>query len=149
MQLNWKLIPYDALTKEQLYELMVLRQLVFVVEQDCPYLDADGKDQKSWHLLGYGNDKLAAYARLVAPGISYAEPSIGRIVSSPEFRGTGLGKELMVVAIAELQRHFGVLPIRISGQLYLRKFYEGFGFETVGEQYLEDNIPHIEMLRPA
>jgi len=87
---------------------------------------------------------LAAYARLVEPGVSYAEPSIGRIVSSPNFRKKGMGKELMEVSINELQRHFGPLPIRISGQLYLQKFYEGFGFAKVGEQYLEDNIPHIK-----
>lgn len=149
MQLSWKVLPFNALSRDQLYELMVLRQKVFVVEQDCPYLDADGKDQKSLHVLGYHDEELAAYARLVEPGVSYEEPSIGRIVSSSNFRGTGLGKELMQVAIEELQRHFGALPIRISGQLYLQKFYENLGFTVVGEQYLEDNIPHIEMLRPA
>lgn len=149
MQLNWKVIPYSLLSIEQFYEIIKLRQIVFVVEQDCPYLDADGKDQKSLHVLGYHENSLAAYARLVEPGVSYAEPSIGRIVSSPNFRKKGMGKELMEVSINELQRHFGPLPIRISGQLYLQKFYEGFGFAKVGEQYLEDNIPHIEMLRPA
>ncbi len=149
MQLSWKVIPFDSLTRDQLYELMVLRQEIFIVEQDCPYLDADGKDQKSLHLMGYHEDKLAACARLVKPGVSYEEPSIGRIVTSAAFRGKGLGKELMRVALAEMERHFGPLPIRISGQLYLQKFYEGFGFAVVGEQYLEDNIPHIEMLRPA
>jgi len=149
MQLSWKVLPFNSLSRDQLYEIMALRQKVFVVEQDCPYLDADGKDQKSLHVLGYHDEVLAAYARLVEPGGSYEEPSIGRIVSSPDFRGTGLGKELMQVAIEELQRHFGALPIRISGQLYLQKFYENLGFAVVGEQYLEDNIPHIEMLRPA
>lgn len=126
---------------------MVLRQEVFVVEQNCPYLDADGKDKQSWHLLGYDeNKKLAAYARIVFPGVSYKEVAIGRVITSQDHRRTGAGKELMREALKAIETLYGKVPVRISAQTYLVKFYSEFGFVSTGKEYLEDDIPHTEML---
>lgn len=138
--------PFESLTLTEMYDMMVLRQEVFVVEQDCPYLDADGKDMKSHHLLGYDSKGLlVAYARLVEPGVSYKEPSLGRIVTSPAVRGTGVGKLLMKEGIAQTIKLYGSGELRISAQSHLQPFYREFGFESVGEGYLEDNIPHMQM----
>ncbi len=142
--------PFDYLTLQRLYAIMALRQEVFVVEQNCPYLDADGKDIEAWHLSGWLPDgRLGAYARLLPPGLVYeAYPAIGRIVSAPAARGAGLGRALVQQAIEECYRLFGYEPIRIGAQLYLLEFYQSFGFEPVGDEYLEDGIPHIEMVLP-
>lgn len=129
--------------------MLQLRSEVFVVEQACVFLDADDKDFASYHLLGRNNNKLVAYTRLVPPGLAYTEPSIGRVVTSPSARGSGAGKELMQQSIHHLYQLFGVQPIKIGAQLYLKKFYEGFGFQQTGEGYLEDGIPHIHMIKPA
>lgn len=130
-----------------MYELLRLRSEVFVVEQNCVFLDLDNKDQESYHLLLYQNEHLAAYARLVPPGVSYAQMSIGRIITSPETRGTGLGKVLVEMAIEECYKLFGAGPIKIGAQLYAKKFYESFGFEQTGEVYDEDGIDHIHMIK--
>ena len=149
MQIKWSFKAFSQLNLEELYAIMVLRQEVFIVEQDCPYMDADGKDQKSHHLLGYDNDgDLVAYLRLVAPGVSYKEMSFGRIVTSDKVRGKGVGKLLMEEGIKQSELLYGKVTNRISAQSYLIPFYQSFGFKTVGEEYLEDNIPHTEMLRP-
>jgi len=139
---------FIELTLEELYEIMALRQEVFVVEQDCPYLDADGKDPKSWHLMGRnGEGKLLAYARLLPEGVSYSGyASFGRVVSSPEARRSGVGRQLMQAVMAEMQVLFPNQPIRIGAQQYLIKFYESFGFHADSEMYLEDGIPHVEMV---
>jgi len=119
-----------------------------VVEQNCPYQDLDGKDIQSFHLLGINeSNELLAYARLLPAKISYDEVSIGRVVSSPKYRKTGLGKQLMKKAIEMIYEKYGKTPIRIGAQLYLNSFYESFGFVKTSEEYLEDNIPHIEMLK--
>lgn len=143
----WKTKAFQELSLEELYQAMVLRQAVFVVEQDCPYLDADGKDQGSFHLLGYDEaEELVAYARLVPKGISYDDAvSIGRVVNSSKVRGKGVGKQLMEVSIKEVKRLFGDEKITLSGQCYLLEFYKDLGFQPVGETYLEDDIPHIKM----
>lgn len=139
---------FEALSLEELYATMVLRQEVFVVEQDCVYLDADGKDQAAWHLLGMQGDTLGAYLRIIPKGISYGEyVSIGRVVTSEKVRGTGAGKALMRAALVEAEKHFPNQAIKISAQSHLTKFYQDFGFEPVGEGYLEDGIPHIAMIR--
>ena len=143
--------PFSDLTTGELYDLLALRAEVFVVEQDCPYQDLDYKDQHSWHLLGIdpADGKLLAYTRLLPAGVSYPEyPAIGRVVTSPQARGQGLGIELMRVSIAETRRLFGKGPIKLSAQKYLIRFYESFGFRQVGEEYLEDGIPHIAMIAP-
>ena len=143
--------PFSELSLTELYDLMALRQLVFVVEQDCPYLDADGQDAVAWHLLGYDeNSKLLAYARLMPSGVSYpGYLSIGRVVNHPDTRGKGVGKQLMQEAIREVTRLFGKHSIKLSAQCYLIPFYERLGFQTIGDRYLEDGIPHIAMIRNA
>jgi ElaA protein len=117
------------------------------MEQHCVYLDTDVKDYHAWHVLGKSNGNVVAYARLLPAGISYKELCIGRVVCAPEVRRTGVGRRLMKEAIAYLQRIYGHGSIRISAQCYLEQFYRDFGFETVGEIYLEDGLPHIEMYR--
>jgi ElaA protein len=145
--IEWKRRLFTELTLNQLYAIMRLRQEVFVVEQNCPYLDADGKDFHCYHLLGLIGDDLAAYARLVYPGISYEEVSIGRVVTSTKYRSQQFGKQLMQKAIEEIEKLYGHVPVRIGAQQYLQRFYEGFGFVDVGEHYMEDGIPHVTMLR--
>ena len=146
--LTFSCLPFQQLSPEDLYDIMALRQEVFVVEQNCPYLDADGKDQSSWHLCGRdASGLLACYTRLLPEGLAYeGYSSIGRVVSSPSVRGTGAGKVLMNRSIGMCRFLFGPLPIKIGAQVYLTRFYEGFGFRTVGEPYLEDGIPHIKMI---
>ncbi len=145
--MNWILKPFEELTPKELYSILQLRNEVFIVEQNCPYQDCDNKDLRAWHLMGMHNDQLLAYSRLLAPGISYSESSIGRVVSSPTARKTGMGKKLMRESIARVRNLFQTDTIRIGAQLYLKKFYESFGFIAEGDTYLEDNIPHIQMLR--
>lgn len=116
------------------------------MEQNCPYLDPDGKDLQSWHLMAWDNNKLVAYSRLLPAGLAYDEISIGRVVSSPSYRRKGAGRELMKNAIETAYQLFGQQPIRIGAQLYLQPFYESLGFVQVSDMYLEDNIPHIEMV---
>lgn len=144
---NWYHKSFNELSPQELYAIMHLRSEVFVVEQNCPYLDPDGKDLQSWHLMGWDGDKLVAYSRLLPAGLAFDEISIGRVVSSPAYRGTGAGKELMNNAISTAYQLFGHQPIRIGAQLYLQKFYESLGFVQVSEMYLEDDIPHIEMVK--
>lgn len=141
--------PFYDLSLDELYEIMKIRQEVFVVEQTCPYLDADGKDQEGWHLYGTNQKgEMVAYTRILPAGISYENyPSIGRVLTTESERGTGAGKLLMSVTIEKLEQLFGSLDIKISAQCYLEKFYKDFGFEPVGESYLEDDIPHIAMIR--
>ena len=145
--MNWTLKPFDDLTAKELYNILQLRNEVFIVEQNCPYQDLDNKDLYAFHLMGMKENKLLAYARLLAPGISYSESSIGRVVSSPAARKTGMGKKLMKESIVQIKNLFQTDIIRIGAQLYLKKFYESFGFIQDGDTYLEDNIPHIIMLR--
>lgn len=147
MKIQWQLKSFEELTPHQLYQLLRLRSEVFVVEQQCIFLDMDNKDQKCYHLLGWKGELLAASTRLVPPGISYTEMSIGRVVSSPLVRGTGIGRELMEVSVKACYELWGNAPIRIGAQCYLEKFYQSLGFEPEGEIYLEDGIPHIEMVK--
>ncbi len=146
--MRFKCLSFSQLSTQELYEVMALRQEVFIVEQDCPYLDADGKDQPAWHLMGFDdNQKLVAYTRLLDKGISYPKyPSIGRVVTSPAARGKGYGVSLMKESIKQIGTLFGKQDIKISAQVYLDQFYRSLGFEPVGEGYLEDNIPHIAMI---
>lgn len=146
--LQWVLKPFFALTPYELYEILRLRQTVFIVEQNCPYLDNDGKDLKSFHLMGYDeNGKLITYSRLLPAGLAFTEASIGRVVTDFLLRGTGAGKLLMVKSIEHLEQLYGKVPIRIGAQYYLLGFYQSLGFIPQGNIYLEDGIEHIEMLR--
>jgi ElaA protein len=138
---------FAALNPYELYAIIRLRNEVFVVEQACVFQDADNKDPHCHHLLVWDNDQLVAYARLLPEGLMYEEMSIGRIVSSPVYRGTGAGKLLVSRAIDACKALFGEAPIRIGAQLYLTGFYASFGFRQTGEVYLEDGIRHIEMIK--
>ena len=147
MTINWVCKKFHELTVDELYELLRLRSEVFVVEQNCVFLDMDNKDQKCHHVLGWIDADLAASVRIVPEGVSYAEPSIGRVVTSPKYRRTGLGKLLMEEAIRITTQLHGNQPIRIGAQLYLKDFYSSLGFDAEGEIYMEDGIEHIEMVR--
>jgi ElaA protein len=132
-----------------LYAILKLRQEVFIVEQNCPYLDCDGKDVESYHLLCYDTEQnLVAHSRLLPEGISYKGfVSIGRVVSAESVRGKGFGKLLMQESLHQIKLLFGEVPIKIGAQSYLLKFYSSFGFVSTGEEYLEDGIPHTNMVR--
>ena len=148
MALRWEFKTFDALTAAEVYALLKLRSEVFVVEQNCVFLDMDDKDQMCHHLLGYKGNLLAAYTRIVPAGVSYPDyPSIGRVITSPQARGEGLGKILMEESIQRLFSLYGHVPIKIGAQLYLKKFYESLGFVQCGDVYDEDGIPHLPMLR--
>ncbi len=137
------------LKPEELYAILRLRSEVFVVEQNCVFQDIDNKDQSCHHLMGWRQDKLMGYSRIVPAGFSYVESSIGRIVTSPHARGLGIGKDLLRQSIQMTYALHGKRIIRIGAQYYLKNFYESFGFEQAGPLYLEDGIEHIEMLLPA
>jgi ElaA protein len=149
MKLNWIVKKFEDLTPYELYNIVWLRNEVFVVEQNCVYQDADYKDQKGWHLMGVDEvGKLMAYVRLLPAGVSYEnEPSIGRVVTNPAARGTGVGRELMTIAIKQCEEIFGKLDIKIGAQYYLLRFYTSLGFKQTSGIYLEDGIEHIEMIR--
>lgn len=146
LQISWKCQPFNSLTPYELYAIIRLRNEVFVVEQNCVFQDADDKDQQCYHLMGLIENRMAAYARLVPAGVCYHYISIGRVITSPAFRKSGAGKALMQKAIEECYRLFNEQTIKIGAQFHLKKFYESFGFLQSSEVYLEDNIPHIEML---
>ncbi|MEI7964025.1 MAG: GNAT family N-acetyltransferase [Chitinophagaceae bacterium] len=146
MTLNWTCNAFSSLTPVSLYAIMQLRNEVFVVEQQCVYQDADDKDAVSWHLTGWDGNKLVAYARIIPPGISFETSSIGRVVTSPAYRKTGAGRALMQRAIEFAFNQFNTSSICIGAQLYLLHFYQSLGFTPCSEEFLEDGIPHIEML---
>ncbi|MFT4033597.1 MAG: GNAT family N-acetyltransferase [Siphonobacter sp.] len=148
--ITFTLKRFNELTLQELYDLLALRTEVFIVEQNCPYQDADGNDTKAWHCLGKDEQgKLLAYTRLFNVDVSYAGyTSIGRVVTSPASRGKGLGRILMEHSIASCQKLFGSHPIKIGAQSYLLDFYESLGFVSTGIEYLEDGIPHTYMIRP-
>jgi ElaA protein len=146
---HWQCLPFADLTVAALQQIHAARQIVFVVEQHCPYLDADGLDEKAWHLAAWGPTQRLplAYARLFPPGAKYAEASIGRVLTTEAVRGQGWGRELVRRALSHTEALFGACPVRISAQAHLQNFYAGFGFRAVSEPYLEEDIPHVEMLR--
>lgn len=147
--MQWIRKTYPELSTDELYDILQLRQMVFIIEQNCPYPDADGLDRSAYHLLGVENGKLLAYARIVFPGVKYREPSIGRVVAHPEARGKKIGRALMLQSIAWARELYPGQGNRISAQRYLEKFYQSVGYKTVSEPYLEDDIPHVEMLLGA
>lgn len=140
---------FAELTVDELYAILALRQEVFVVEQACAYLDCDGLDRVARHLWtarGAG-DEVVAYARILPPGAKFEEASLGRVITASSARRTGAGRVIVARAIAAIEHSWGRGAIRISAQSYLERFYRELGFERVGAEYLEDGIPHIEMLR--
>ncbi len=147
IDIDWKIKTFSELTTVELYEIIKARVNVFVVEQDCPYPDLDDYDQKAIHLWAEKEGEVLAYCRIFDQGIKYSETSIGRVVTTENGRGKGLGKQLISYAIDIIENRLRTSAVRISAQDYLLKFYSDFGFRDTGKKYLEDNIPHTEMLR--
>lgn len=145
--INWQWCTVDDLSTGQLYAIFAVREAVFVVEQRCAYQELDGLDLAASHLIGWSGGEIAAYLRVLGPDIRFAEPSIGRVLTSQAFRGSGLGRELVARSLAYVDERYPARGIRISAQAHLERFYHSFGFEVVSQPYLEDDIPHIEMLR--
>jgi len=145
--MNWTLKSFDELTLSEFHNFIQLRLDIFVVEQDCPYLDLDGKDEIAYHLFATTDQgKTVAYTRLFAPGDYYDEAAIGRVVVHQDFRKDGLGFELMSRSIKQIESLFKTKMIRIGAQQYLKKFYESLGFKSTGHDYMEDGIPHTYMI---
>jgi ElaA protein len=149
MNITWYHRHFKELNTTELYQILQLRNEVFIVEQNCPFQDLDDKDLKCYHLMGFDtvSQKVMAYTRIVPANISYEEASIGRVVTSPLARKGGIGRQLMQKSIELLEELYGGVSIKIGAQLYLKKFYESFGFQQVEEIYLEDGIEHILMIK--
>ncbi len=147
MGIHWKIRAFENLSVNELYDILRLRSKIFVVEQNCVYLDLDGKDKLALHLFGEFNGKIVAYSRLFKAGISFDNSSIGRVTVDTNYRDRKWGHDLMRESIAGIKFHFGEIKITIGAQLYLKKFYESHGFVQTSEMYLEDDIPHIEMIK--
>lgn len=146
--MRWEHRGFDALSVNELYGIVRLRQDVFIVEQKCAYADADGLDGRATHLFALDGEALLACARLFAPGVRRAEAVIGRVVTAPSVRKSGLGRELMRRAIAAVEDEHGRVGIWLGAQKYLERFYASFGFVRDGDDYDEDGIPHLPMRRP-
>ncbi len=140
---------FQELTTQELYDILQLRSEVFVVEQDCVYQDIDGKDQKALHVLGYKNNVVVAYTRIFKPGDYFEKASIGRVVVAKKERQHKYGYDIMEASIQAIKEHYNETNIKISAQCYLNKFYNNLGFKAIGEDYLEDGIPHIAMIYKA
>ena len=148
--ITWQCLAFSELTAAQLYAILKVRSEVFVVEQNCAYQDMDGADPHCMHLIAWTDDgQVAAYLRLVPPGLKFIEASIGRVITSQIVRGQGIGKQLIVKGLAQMQSSYPDQAIRIGAQQYLEKFYQSFGFNTCSAMYLEDDIAHVEMLLSA
>jgi len=143
----WKIKSFEEITTSELYEILKARVNVFVVEQNSPYPDLDDYDQQALHLWAEQDQKVVAYCRIFNKGIKYPETSIGRVLTTEKGRGKSFGKQLIQYAVEIIENRFHTSEIRISAQDYLLRFYSGFGFEDTGKKYLEDNLPHTEMLR--
>ncbi len=146
----WNLKKYKDLTLDEFHHILQLRINVFVVEQDCPYPELDGKDKLAYHFFAFAEEnteQILAYTRIFKPGDYYKEAAIGRVVVHPDFRKDGLGYQLMVKSIDQTEKLFHTNNIKIGAQTYLQKFYKSLGFKKVGKDYIEDGIPHIYMIR--
>lgn len=148
--IKWQCAKFDELSGKQIYAILQARNEVFAVEQNCVYPDMDEIDFTAFHVMAWiDENKIAAYLRIAAPNTCYPEHSIGRVLSKIDFRGKGIGRQLMLEGLKLFEAHYPMHPIRINAQTYLREFYSSFGFETVSEEYIEYGLPHIEMLRPG
>jgi ElaA protein len=144
--ITWQCKFFSELTVEELYKILQLRSKIFVVEQQSAYQDCDGKDLLSFHFMGWNDEELVAYTRLIPKGISYPDAaSIGRVVIAPSFRRKNIGRQLVAKSLKEIKILFGEVPLKISAQSYLIRFYESFSFKTIGNVYIEDGIEHIAM----
>lgn len=147
MSLEIYIKTFSELTTNELYNLLQLRSEVFVVEQDCVYQDLDGNDEKALHVIGLKNEKIVAYTRIFKAGDYFQLASIGRVVVAKNERQHKYGFDMMNASAEAIKTHFNDTTINISAQVYLKKFYNNLGFNEVGEGYLEDNIPHIAMIK--
>ena len=147
MNLEIEVKKFSELNLTELYDILQLRSEVFVVEQDCVYQDIDGKDEAALHIIGYKNEKIVAYTRCFEPGYYFEEAAIGRVVVKDSERKFGYGHEIMKASDQAIQQYFQTSNIKLSAQQYLIKFYESHGYQTTGEGYLEDGIPHIAMVK--
>lgn len=145
--IRWEWVRLTDLSVTAAYSVIAARETVFVVEQQCVYLELDGLDLNAMHLIGWSGDTVAAYARVLGPAVRFAEICLGRILTTAPFRGRGIGQELMRRTLAATIELHGLQPIRISAQSHLQRFYGAFGFVAASDEYVEDGIPHIEMLR--
>ncbi len=144
--MNWTIKKFKELNVEEIYKILALRNEVFIVEQECPYLDCDNKDLNSYHLFLKKNGDIVAYLRIIEKGISYSEVSIGRVAVNKSYRGKGISRKMMLKAIEFIENNLNEYSIKIQAQAYLLNFYSSLGFKAVSQEYLEDNIPHIDML---
>lgn len=144
--MNWKIKKFTELNVEEMYKILALRNEIFIVEQECPYLDCDNKDKKSYHLFAEEDGEIVSYLRILEKGVSYDEISIGRVAVKKNYRGNGISREMMLNAIEFIENELFETTIKIQAQAYLRGFYSSLGFKAVSEEYLEDNISHIDML---
>ncbi|WP_455538675.1 GNAT family N-acetyltransferase [Terrisporobacter sp.] len=144
--MNWTIKKFNELNVKEIYKILSLRNEIFIVEQECPYLDCDYKDLKSYHLFSKENGEIVAYLRVLEKGVSYDEISIGRVAVKKSHRGKGISREMMLKAIEFIKNDLNEDTIKIQAQAYLLGFYNSLGFKDVSEEYLEDNIPHIDML---
>ncbi len=145
--MNWFVKTYEALSKDELYDILQLRTEIFVVEQDCVYQDMDGKDRKSLHVFGVKEGAVVAYSRIFKPGDYFNVSSIGRVIVKQDQRKFGYGHDLMKHSIRAIKEQYKETTIQISAQCYLEKFYKSHDFQPTGREYLEDGIPHMEMVR--
>jgi ElaA protein len=146
--IDWQCLRFDQLSGQQVHAILKARCDVFIVEQNCPFPDIDDRDQTALHLAAWTKERqLAAYLRIHAPHSTYQEPALGRVLTTAPFRGTGIGRQLIEQGLKQIEAHYPGLPVRIGAQSYLIPFYGAFGFEIASEEYLEDGIPHTEMLR--
>ncbi|MBU3105986.1 GNAT family N-acetyltransferase [Clostridium gasigenes] len=144
--MNWNIKKFNQFKVEEIYKILALRNKVFIVEQECAYLDCDDKDLKSYHLFSEENGEVVAYLRILEKGVSYDEISIGRVAVKKNYRGKGISREMMLKAIEFIENNLKEETIKIQAQVYLLNFYSSLGFKAVSEEYLEDNIPHIDMI---
>lgn len=144
--MKWHIKKFDELTLNELYNILKERTNIFVVEQNCPYPEIDGKDTQCFHLFAEENGDIVAYLRILPPGVSFQEMALGRVIVKKEYRGLGLGKELLRRGIEFAEKEMKEQKIKIAAQQYLTKFYGSFGFKVASETYLEDGIPHVNMI---
>lgn len=144
--MNWIIKTFNELTTDELYKILQLRNEVFIVEQECPYQDIDGKDNESYHIFLKKDNEVIAYSRILKKGISYEQASIGRVIVKKDYRGGNIAKDMLLKSISFIENSLHEKEIKIQAQAYLDKFYSSLGFEKISDVYLEDNIPHMDML---
>lgn len=144
--MNWNVKKFEELKCEEIYKILQIRNKIFIVEQKCVYQDCDGKDKKSYHLYLEDKGEVISYSRILLRKVSYNEVSIGRVLVNKNYRGMGIARKMMIKAINFIEKNLGEKEIKIQAQCYLIDFYKSLGFKEISNEYLEDNIPHIDML---